>query len=406
MKVEREEMKRILESSIEKIIDKPDKQREVSISLYKEFNIPIRLSGEILGFTKEIEELGDRGIYLCYCILKTIDKWKVNKVFTDIEIKTFDNEKYPDDKITFPLKFNCFPVSDDQWIGIITGKELIGLGRNDLIRYEKDTQRVMKRIIRGENIFYRISLVKKAVREIKDLLSKNKYVPNTITLNIPLREDSNFYYDSEEKELIVKQIDAFNIIDGYHRYRAISDLVNEDENFNYGLELRITNFDNDKANAFIWQEDQKNRMAKVDSDSYNTNSLANRIVKRLNDHTTSLLNGQVYRNGGIIDPSDILPCIEYLYLKEKYENESQALVLISTTIIKRLNEVIENDYSIIQKKLEFPDVAILMYLVSKEDITANEVPDKFKSIKSKIDNKKFYQKKFGKRLYNYIESLV
>ena len=147
-------------------------------------------------------------------------------------------------------------------------------------------------------------------------------------------------------------------------------------------------------------------MAKVDSDSYNTNSLANRIVKRLNDHTTSLLNGQVYRNGGIIDPSDILPCIEYLYLKEKYENESQALVLISTTIIKRLNEVIENDYSIIQKKLEFPDVAILMYLVSKEDIPANEVPDKFKSIKSKIDNKKFYQKKFGKRLYNYIESLV
>ena len=140
MKVEREEMKRILESSIEKIIDKPDKQREASITLYKEFNIPIRLSGEILGFTKEIEELGDRGIYLCYCILKTIDKGKVNKVFTDIEIKTFDNEKYPDDKITFPLKFNCFPVSDDQWIGIITGKELIGLGRNDLIRYEKDTE--------------------------------------------------------------------------------------------------------------------------------------------------------------------------------------------------------------------------------------------------------------------------
>ena len=408
MKVEREEMKRILESSIEKIIDKPDKQREASITLYKEFNIPIRLSGEILGFTKEIEELGDRGIYLCYCILKTIDKGKVNKIFTDIEIKTFDNEKYPDDKITFPLKFNCFPVSDDQWIGIITGKELIGLGRNDLIRYEKDTQRVMKRIIRGENIFYRISLVKKAVKEIKELLSRNKYVPNTITLNIPLEsiENSDFYYDDEGKELVIKHIEAFNIIDGYHRYRALSDLINEDETFDYGLELRITNFDVDKANLFIWQEDQKNRMAKVDSDSYNTNSLANRIVKRLNDHTTSLLNGQVYRNGGIVDPSDILPCIEYLYLKEKYENESQALVLISTTIIKRLNEVIENDYSIIQKKLEFPDVAILMYLVSKEDIPANEVPDKFKSIKSKIDNKKFYQKKFGKRLYNYIESLV
>lgn len=404
MKINKEEAKRILESSIEKEVYTPQKQREVSESLYKEFNIPIRLSGEILGFTKDIDELGSKGIYLMYCILKTINPTVVNKVFTEVEKSGFDREKYPETKIEFPLKFKMFPVSDDQWIGCITAKDLINLGRSDLIRYEADTQRVMKRIVRGENVFYKISLVKKAVKEIKELLSKGKYIPNTITLNIPL-DDSDYVYDNEAKELIIKEIKAFNIIDGYHRYKALSDLINEDENFDYGLELRITNFDNDKANMFIWQEDQKNRMPKVQSETYNSNNLVNRIVKRLNDHSGSLLNGQVYRNGGIIDPADLVPCIQYLYLKENPKNESQALVTISSEIMQRLNAAIESDYTITQNKLEFLDVAILMYLVSS-NIPGSDIPATYRDIKGKADPKMFYNKQFGKRLYTYIESLI
>lgn len=403
MKTNIETLSKVLESSIERKIPTHDKQREVSILLYNDFNIPIRISSEIICFTKDISELGTKGIFIGFCILKTIDEGKLDKIYTDIEIKTFSEEKYPDDRIQFPLVIKCLQVSDDQWIGIISAKELINFGRSGLIRYEADTQRVMKRIVKGENTFFKISLVKKSVKEIADLLNKKKYVPNTITLNIPLG-NGNFFYNEDSSELVIKELDAFNIIDGYHRYRALSSLVNEDEDFDYGLELRITNFDNDKANAFIWQEDQKNRMSKVQSDSYNPNNLVNRIIKRLNDHSSSLVNGMIYRNGGIIDPSDLAPCISYLYLSEKVENESQALVQISTAIMNKLNEAIEADYDIIKDKLEFPDIAILMYLIHS-DIKGNEIPSHYYKMREKIDKKKFYTKTYGKRLHDYIASL-
>lgn len=403
MLVNKDELKKNLESSIERNVTTHGIQRQVSVELFNSYNIPIRLSSEILGFTKDIDELGSKGVFVAFCILKIIDEGKVNKIFTDIEIKSFSEEKYPDDKISLPLRIKCLEVAEDQWIGTITAQQLVSFGRSDLIRYEADTQRVMKRIVRGENIFFKISLVKKSVKAIEDLLNKKKYVPNTITLNIPLGE-GNFFYDGESSELVIKEIEAFNIIDGYHRYRAISNLVNEDENFDYGLELRITNFDIDKANSFIWQEDQKNRMSRVDSESYNPNNLVNRIVKRLNDHSSSLLNGMIYRNGGIIDPADLAPCIQYLYLKEKIENEPQALVQISTAIMRKLNEAIESDYSIIQKKLEFSDVSILMYLVHS-DVDSVEIPNRYYVIKGKIEKRKFYNKTFGKRLYDYIKGI-
>lgn len=404
MLVDKEDLKKILESSIEKNLPNTKLQRDASLKLYEDFNIPTRVSSEILGFTKDIDELGSKGIFVAFCILKTIDEGKLKKAFTEIEIKAFSEEKYPNDKISFPIKIKCLTVADDQWIGTITAQQLIAFGRSDLIRYEADTQRVMKRIVKGENTFFKISLVKKSVNAIADLLNKKKYVPNTITLNIPLGE-GNFFYDEESNELVIRELEAFNIIDGYHRYRALSNLLNEDENFDYGLELRITNFDTDKANSFIWQEDQKNRMSKVQSESYNPNNLVNRIVKRLNDHSNSLLNGLVYRNGGIIDPSDIAPCIQYLYLKEKVENESQALVEISREIINRFNSVIESDYNIIKSKLDFRDLAILMYLIHNDAINPEEINKIYKLMKDKSEQKKFYTKQFGKRLYDYLDEL-
>lgn len=412
MLVGRDDFKKGLENAIMKWVPNPSEQRTLALTLYKKYKIPPRISMEIMKFTKDIDELGgSKGDFVAYCILERIGEQNTTnltaKIFTENEIRNYQKITYPDGKEHFPIKIICYPVADDQWIGTISIQRLVGLGRSDLIRYDADTQRVMKRIVKGENIFYRINLVKSAVSAIGNLLKEGKYIPNTITLNIPLGE-GDFYYDTDKGYLIISSLEAFNIIDGYHRYMAFVNVLNENESFDFNTEIRITNFDTDKANTFIWQEDQKNRMVRADSNTYNPNNLANRIIKRINDSSISLVNGMVVRNGGIIDPSDLLPCIEYLYLKEKPENETQALVKISSRIIERLNSVIESNYNIIDEKLNFEDIVILFYLISNEDIKEEQIYDTYVSMKSEIpkeDEKKFYTRQFNKRMYTYIQEL-
>ena len=407
MLVSNEDFEDALENYIKKYVPTIDKQREVATLLYQDYNIPIRLSMEIMSFRRSFQEMGSNSIFVAYYILKGssayLDSPDVTpKYFTESEIQFYKNEKFPDNKIDFPLVIKSIQITDDQWIGRITAKELSKLGECGLIRYEELTQRVLHRIVRGENVFYKISLDKRAVLAIKKLLVSNKYIPNTITLNIPLGE-GDFFYNTETGELVIKELDYFNIIDGYHRYRAIIDLVNNDAEFDYSLELRIVNFDVDKANSFIWQEDQKNKMSRVDSESYNPNKLSNRIVTMVNNSSMSLANGLIVRNTGIITPADMAGCVEYLWLKGiKIENESRAAVEISKQIIDGLNLIIENDYSIIDKPWSFKSVAASMFLIYEN---ATDIGNIFILIVDSIEKeemKYFYSRKFTKRTEDFL----
>jgi hypothetical protein len=406
MLVSKDELRTGIETCIRRYMPTIDKQKEVAALLYEDYKIPIRLSMELMGFRKDIDEIGEQGIFVAFCLFKGASAYLdapdlTKKFFTESEIKYYITQQFPDNNIQFPLVIKSIQVADDQWIGSISAKELCRLGECGLIRYEELTQRVLRKIVRGENVFYKISLDRRAVKAIKMLLISNKYVPNTITLNIPLGE-GDFFYNEETMELVINKLDYFNIVDGYHRYRAIADLVNSDKDFDYSLELRIVNFDVDKANSFIWQEDQKNKMARVDSESYNPNKLANRIVSMVNNSSVSLANGLIVRNTGIITPADMASCIDYLWLCGKIENESRKAMVVSNEIITGLNHIIESDYSVIDKAWSFKEVAVAMFLTHE---AAADISNMYKIILNNIqkeENKNFYTRKFTKRTETFI----
>jgi hypothetical protein len=141
---------------------------------------------------------------ILYCIIETIasiskDK-KILDYFTEDEIKTYKNYKYKKETIKFPLKYNVVQVTDTQWIGRITVKELMQL--SDLIIYNENTQRSLKKNTSNGVETYSIFLNRNALRKITESYQSETYIPNTITLNIP--EEADFKY--ENGNLIFKEL--------------------------------------------------------------------------------------------------------------------------------------------------------------------------------------------------------
>lgn len=365
----------------EKVINRyiPDKKtfQEITMDCFNRYNLPVGITTDLLTTRKNILEYGDAGAFIAFCILDSIQKrgnpLKLSQFYTETELKYFAHVKYEENtKIQFPLVIKCIKVADDQYIGTIDAQTLINFGRNDLIRYNVETQRTMRRVIRGESVEYKIAIDKNALKQIEEMFKSGEYIPNTITLNIPEGE-GDFYYNDKTSELVINQIDKFDITDGYHRYQALISVIVDNPKFNCPLELRIQNFGVDRANSFIWQEDKKTKMKKVDSESFNMNESANRITKRINESADSNLHGLIARSQTVVNFSWFSSCVRYYFFKrERGKSDNKNLYIIETAkqLIKYFNYLTELDSSLLTKEWDFVDMAIMFYL--EENLSETE----------------------------------
>lgn len=330
--------------------------------IFSAFNVPYSISNDIV--TLRVNPI-DYDDFVLFAVLATIsDENIVKEYYTEAEIKKYSNQKYKDKKIKFPIKWKMIQVSDDQWIGSITVKELMQLRDARLINYNENTQRPLSRkTINGEEV-YRITINESAIAAIKDSYTNGTYISNTITLNVP--EDAEMYYS--DGEVVINQIESFDILDGYHRYLAMQRLFLENKSFDYTMEFRLVCFPEEKAKQFIWQEDQKTKMSKLDSDSMNQNNIANQIVNRLNQK--SPFNGLINNNKSIIDAGSFSYFInQYLCGDISKKQERKEMIAISNRVYDSLLLLVDNSPSLIDKRWD------LLYLVSAIHAISLQVPN-------------------------------
>ena len=277
---------------------------------YKNYGVPEKISSDYITLRKNLVEASE---FLLFILCDIVYEGKgLREFFTELEIGTYSKEKWHVTKAHFPLEFSMTKINDEQYIGKISVKELMRLKDSQLINYNENAQRPMTRIVRGETEYYQISLNKEAVYQIMDSFERDSYIPNTITLCLP--EEAVYTYDEKENKLIIKKTPYFDILDGYHRYVALGKVCVEYPDFDYDMELRIVQFTEDKAKRFIWQEDQKTKMSKVDSEALDTTKLSNKIVDRINT-SSCILAGQISRNEGIINSAYLSNAIDVVLLK-------------------------------------------------------------------------------------------
>lgn len=307
-----------------------------------------------------------------FCTIDSIDKAlsedNLAKFYTPNEINNYI--KYRDKiSISFPLEIHCIQINNEQYIGKCDVDFLIALRNSQLINYNKNAQRTLRRVAKGDSEYYEISINKTAVKRIQEAYRTGTFISNTITLNIPQDVESDFYYDEKEHILIINSIEHFDITDGYHRYVAMCKEKDKNPNFNYDMELRLVNFSLDKTRQFIYQEDQKTKMAKSDSDSMNTTRLSNIITERLNADMRFLLKGCIDRNESLINFAEFSDDLEYIFSLKKSKITNKELMQIEKNIRDNINYLAENNDDILVNK--YPRIywfGVLYYILNNDDV--------------------------------------
>ena len=321
--------------------------KKIAKELLVENGIPMDITSDILMLKRDPST---ESRFVQYHILRKLNEGAIPTYFSEDVIAYCKSNQYQSLKAKLPLEFDVIQIADNQWIGKISVKELMTLSDSGLINYNENAQRVLKRVtIAGEET-YKISINKRAVASIKNSLEAGRYIPNTITLNIPYTDESEFRYSDKTRKITIKQIKAFDILDGYHRYVAISSICAMDNTFDYTMELRLTNFTDEVARQFIWQEDQKTKMSRVDSDSFNKYDIGNQIVNRIKSNN---IYGSIISSKGVINDAVLSNAIRKTYkLRSDKNYKVSEITRISNEIIKGLNALVEQNETIFDTKLE------------------------------------------------------
>ena len=106
-------------------------------------------------------------------------------------------------------------------------------------------------------------------------------------------------------------------------------------------------FSEEKAKQFIWQEDQKTKMSKADSATFNQYKASNIIAQRLNSGT---LRGIINSNGGIIDTAVLTNIFDYTYLKGKQDLTRSEEISLAKKIGKDFEKLEESDPKIFDNR--------------------------------------------------------
>ena len=358
MIVKRKELRDWLEAKLNTVIESyPSDLQKISNEIRRKHNIPDSVIMPYLTLRRPLDEANE---FILFVILENTMEEALEDYFSEAQIREYTNFQFEKQRIKFPLEYDMVQISDDQWIGSISSHDLAKLSEAQLINYNENTQRPLRRIANGDQTYYKIWINKTAVRKIVDLMKRDMFIPNTLTFNIP--EGTKLYYNNGK--LVIEELDHFDIIDGYHRYLALCKILANDPNFDYTFELRIVRFSTDDAERFIWQEDQKNRIRKVDLDAIDVDDPSNKIVKALNRNIENPYQGKITRNGGIINATLLAKAIKLIYFnnkrgKDDYANE----VKIRENLLINLS----NAYFILSDKKEWSSNFILCFVYAAKN---------------------------------------
>lgn len=357
----KEELANKIRPLCERVLFDKEKSNNTLYAMQTSFNIPTGMTMDLLTGRINLEDANEFILFaLCNCLDKELEKKNTNKYFTPIEIEGYSKSKYHEETIKFPIEIKCVPVTADQWIGSVDVDFIMKLRRAQLINYNANAQRTLQKVVKGERSYYKITLNKDAINKIIESMDNGNYIPNTITLNMP--ETADFSYDDSKCVLSIKTLDHFDISDGYHRYIAMGQLKDKNPDFNYPMELRIVMFSEDKVKQFIYQEDQKTKMKKIDSDSMNMNAPENLVVERLNRDVMFNLKNKIARNNGSINYGELATIIKYFYFKGQGADKSiRRIIEVESEIRDKFNKLTETYPSLLDKDYSFAELMVIFY---------------------------------------------
>lgn len=326
------------------------------LELERKYNIPIGVSSDVICLRKDLSGYND---FFLYAITDVVVHKYIDGLFTEREIATYSGQKFEVQRIKFPIKLKMFQVTPDQWIGVSSAQFLMELRDAQYINYNAETQRALEIMVKGGKEIYRPSVDTKSVGEIADAYGNNSFIPNTISLNIS-QDDEKADFIYRDDTLIINDITAFDIFDGYHRYLGMARNYDADNEFDYPIELRITNFSVSKAKQFIYQEDHKTKMKKVNREAYDQQNPGNMVCDRLNSDSAFNLYNRINLTDGIINYGELSAAINAFYFNSK-NVERKIIIHLSKSLRDKLNGYTEDYEEYLDRKWQRHEIFEIVY---------------------------------------------
>ena len=346
---------------------------EICRSLYVKHKIPPEITSDILTKKTDLQDALD---VVLYCIATELQIY-LPVYYTASEISRYEDYQYQTSSVTFPYIFeDMIEISEGkQYIGKITVQQLMQLRDAQILNYNANTQRQMQ-LKTGNNFsYFRIALNRKAVDQITNLLNTGDFIPNTITLNI--NPAVNFSYSNGK--LRIKDEVKFDILDGYHRYIALSNLYNLNKTFDYPMELRITFFREEVARQFIFQEDQKTKLAKVDSAAMDKNNISNKICREILEILKDRFNASDIVRQGVLSK-----IISVLYIEKGKAYPYQKIIAVAEEITNAIKRVCLDVNSFLSTPWSDTFTVMFVTLIKHGELKGKQLYDKATELSENI----------------------
>lgn len=247
---------------------------------------------------------------------------------------------------------NVTQLSDNEYQTAISGDILASMWLNNVITYNADIQRGAKIKLDKENNEIEEPIFSKSnVKKIYEAMKTQQYYPDMITLNILDDGESSISFDANGNLEVNGEI---NIADGQHRLRALSMLLesNEEEIDTVDLSrlkfpVKITNFNIVKAQQQFYQFSQGLKISSSRAEYFNQKDWANIVVKKLIEDGKSL-DGKVEVVKNMIGKKDaehivsfatLVNAIKMVYLIDD-EQEAEDLAVYLNEFFAELIDVV------------------------------------------------------------------
>ena len=351
---------------------------------YKKYNVPRELAAEILNGSKTIDSP-----FLGFVFANLLNEQLVTEFFTDAEIAVWKGSKYQTDEMT-EIKIPMLQVASNQWIGAISLIQLIEIDEHHLMRYNENTQRVLrKKTYASGDVVYEPYINQSAVNQIYRLLENETYIPNTITFNMIDPDMLEYRNGTVIISDFKKDTPVFDILDGYHRFRAMKKMHMTNPKFDYPMELRIVAFSEERAKQFIWQEDQKTRMRRIDSKAFNQDAAENRIVSELND--SGPFRGLLTTTGKQIDTPLFAAAVRQIYFKRGARPDRAEQIEVRRKIIDGARNLEETDPVKFERDWSISD--IVSFIIATKYYKSEDCATKIVELKSYAEANDLFKRK-------------
>lgn len=401
-----------LRQYFEKYCTQKDNLYKIQIDLMQAHHYPRGKSAEVLMGIKPLKDISEEELYWIAGALNKINdsnnvsshlkSINLEQYFSNKEKTAYKNSQWIEESNQiYPIVFdNLIRVAIDQWVGVLDIDTICDLYKAQVINYNKNTQRNLVRRERHGSVSYHINLKQKSVKEIQESMHRKTFIPNDLSFNLNL-DNEELDYETSDNSIIVHS-GQLDIIDGYHRFRAMIKEKEVNPDFTYTTIVNFMNFDETKANSYIAQQDKRNKIDKQFVKSLDSNNPVYLTVARLNEDATSYLYGCIGR--GL--------CIENAYLFElindfyKIQDRKEA-IFVAKYIKNVINSLVDGEVIEVEKITP----ASLALIIRGCSLYENE-QDSIKIIKKGLQNidqlgeDRFRSRRINKPLIRYLDSFI